>query len=203
MNELALLQLARVKGLLSVEAASIALAADPDAVKHAFADFQTQGWLNATPRGWRLSPAGRTITAQRVEAERSGLPSDRLRELYQAFCEVNAELKATITAWQLRPDGVPNDHSDAAYDKRIVARLAEHHAKSQAIVQRIVEAAPRLGHYPRRLEHALERLREGDMTYMARPITDSYHTVWFELHQDLIGLAGTTRQKEAAAGRAL
>jgi pyruvate,orthophosphate dikinase len=31
---------------------------------------------------------------------------------------------------------------------------------------------------------------------------DSYHTVWFELHEDLIGLAGLSRADEAAAGRA-
>jgi hypothetical protein len=31
---------------------------------------------------------------------------------------------------------------------------------------------------------------------------DSFHTVWFELHEDLIGLLGRTRAEEAAAGRA-
>ncbi len=31
---------------------------------------------------------------------------------------------------------------------------------------------------------------------------DSYHTVWFELHEELIALSGLTREDEAAAGRA-
>jgi pyruvate,orthophosphate dikinase len=31
---------------------------------------------------------------------------------------------------------------------------------------------------------------------------DSYHGVWFELHEDLIQLSGRTREEESAAGRA-
>ena len=36
----------------------------------------------------------------------------------------------------------------------------------------------------------------------AHPMRESYHTVWFELHEDLIRLAGKTREDEVAAGRA-
>jgi hypothetical protein len=37
---------------------------------------------------------------------------------------------------------------------------------------------------------------------VASPRVDSYHSVWFELHEDLIRLAGRTRSAETAAGRA-
>jgi pyruvate,orthophosphate dikinase len=37
----------------------------------------------------------------------------------------------------------------------------------------------------------------GDPNYVAKLIADSYHTVWFELHEDLISLAGLTRRTEA------
>ena len=37
---------------------------------------------------------------------------------------------------------------------------------------------------------------------MASPSVDSYHGVWFELHETLILLAGRNRADEAAAGRA-
>jgi pyruvate,orthophosphate dikinase len=42
----------------------------------------------------------------------------------------------------------------------------------------------------------------GNAAYVARPIIDSYHPVWFELHEDLIALAGLSRLEEAEAGRA-
>lgn len=69
-------------------------------------------------------------------------------------------------------------------------------------MRRLGGLAPRLTGYAARLDRAIERIAEGDHTYVARPIMDSYHTVWFELHEDLIGLCGLTRAEEAAAGRA-
>jgi hypothetical protein len=37
---------------------------------------------------------------------------------------------------------------------------------------------------------------------VASPRVDSYHSVWIELHEDLIRLSGRLRSDEAAAGRA-
>jgi hypothetical protein len=34
------------------------------------------------------------------------------------------------------------------------------------------------------------------MSWLTRPMVDSYHTVWFELHEELIGMAGRTRSAE-------
>ena len=62
---------------------------------------------------------------------------------------------------------------------------------------------PRLAPYQARFDHAVEQLRTGDTSYVARPIMDSYHTVWFELHEELIGLLGRDRTAEALAGRAV
>ena len=53
-----------------------------------------------------------------------------------------------------------------------------------------------------RLARALERARGGDGKYVASPRVDSFHGAWFELHEDLIILAGRTREEEVAAGRA-
>jgi hypothetical protein len=46
------------------------------------------------------------------------------------------------------------------------------------------------------------KIRGGDPTWLTRPLVDSYHTVWFELHEELIGGAGLTREDEAGAGHA-
>ena len=65
------------------------------------------------------------------------------------------------------------------------------------------EAGPRrLADYRARLDRALEGAQAGDGRYVASPRVDSYHGIWFELHEDLIGLAGRTRADEVAAGRA-
>jgi pyruvate, orthophosphate dikinase len=202
MNELALLQLARVKGLLSTETAAAALGSDAEMMSRTLEQFRAKGWLDSTARGWRLTAAGRQIAATMVEEERAALDAENLKALYQEFCTANAELKATMTAWQLRADGTPNDHSDKTYDQIITVRLARLHAGADSIIERITQAAPRLIHYRRRLAHALDKIRHGETAYVARPIIDSYHTVWFELHEDLMAINGLTRAAEARAGRA-
>ena len=53
-----------------------------------------------------------------------------------------------------------------------------------------------------RLQLALTAALGGDQRFVASPRVDSYHSVWFELHEDLILLAGRTRAEETAAGRA-
>ncbi len=80
-------------------------------------------------------------------------------------------------------------------------RLVALHQEVLPLLDQIVEVAPRLSHYKRRLQRAADAVVAGDHTYVSRPILDSYHTVWFELHEDLIGLAGLTRAGEAEAGR--
>jgi pyruvate,orthophosphate dikinase len=60
----------------------------------------------------------------------------------------------------------------------------------------------RFGTYLARLERAAAEAAGGDGRFVASPRVDSYHGIWFELHEDLILLAGRNRADEVAAGRA-
>jgi pyruvate,orthophosphate dikinase len=66
----------------------------------------------------------------------------------------------------------------------------------------LAPSLPRLATYRVRLENALAAILAGDARYVASPRVDSYHGVWFELHEDAIRLAGCTRAEEVASGRA-
>jgi pyruvate,orthophosphate dikinase len=59
-----------------------------------------------------------------------------------------------------------------------------------------------MARYAARLREAATRAAAGEGKYVASPRVDSYHGTWFELHEDLIRLAGRTRAEETAAGRA-
>jgi hypothetical protein len=61
---------------------------------------------------------------------------------------------------------------------------------------------PRLTPYARRLDEAVAKVKAGDVKYFMSPRVESYHTVWFEFHEELIAMTGRTRAAEAAAGRA-
>jgi pyruvate,orthophosphate dikinase len=97
---------------------------------------------------------------------------------------------------------VLNDHADADYDAAVLRRLADLHAKARAWIEPLYERLPRLASYGRRLGAAAAAVAGGDGMYIASPRVDSYHGIWFELHEDLIRLAGRTREEEVAAGRA-
>jgi hypothetical protein len=97
---------------------------------------------------------------------------------------------------------VLNDHTDADYDADVLSRLAELHLAASAWITPLLGGLPRLAAYARRLDVAAAAAAGGDSLYIASPRVDSYHGVWFELHEDLIRLAGRTREQEVAAGRA-
>jgi pyruvate,orthophosphate dikinase len=112
-------------------------------------------------------------------------------------------MKDTVTAWQLRDAGEPpvlNDHSDAAYDAAVLDRLEAIDADTAAWMAPLAAAFERYARYRTRLATALGMARAGDQRFVASPRVDSYHTVWFELHEDLIRLAGRRRSDEAVSG---
>jgi len=100
--------------------------------------------------------------------------------------------------WQLRRDGgveAPNDHSDPHYDTEVIDRLAELHDSTRKCLQAVAGCAPRYAPYLERLDSCVERLRAGDHAAFTAPLAESYHTVWFELHQDLLLTLGLEREE--------
>jgi pyruvate,orthophosphate dikinase len=99
---------------------------------------------------------------------------------------------------------VLNDHADPAYDARVLGMLAAVHVDADGWLAPLAERLPRLATYRARLQRAADLVAGGDNRYIAspRPDVDSYHSAWFELHEDLILLAGRSREAEVAAGRA-
>ena len=113
--------------------------------------------------------------------------------------------RSTLSSKETREiDGeqVFNDHADAAYDVSVMADLGALHADAGPWLDGLGDGPSRLRIYRTRLDRANEAAQGGDGRYVASPRVDSYHSVWFELHEDLIRLAGRNRADEVAAGRA-
>lgn len=129
----------------------------------------------------------------------AGSPQEQdLDQLFDAFLPINRRLRDVCSAWQARPDGTPNDHSDGAYDDTVRDRLDEVHSAIGPVLRRMAAVEPRLAGYRPRLQEALDKFDDGEWSWLASPLMDSYHTVWMHLHQELILMLGLTRADDEA-----
>jgi hypothetical protein len=151
--------------------------------------------------GWMLTSAGR------VEGERLlALELDRIdgrtevTDAYRRFLAINQRMLDVCTDWQLRTvDGAQlvNDHLDADHDRDVLAQLADLDAAMQPIAADLAEVLERFGGYGARLAGALAKVQGGDLDWFTKPTIDSYHTVWFELHENLLATLGIERASES------
>jgi pyruvate,orthophosphate dikinase len=152
-----------------------------------------------------LTTDGKALGAEMLAEDRAAWGEDEAGAALDGFISLDGRMKTIVTAWQMRTqDGRPviNDHSDAVYDAAVLADLGALHADAGAWLISLTAGLPRLARYGRRLDAAAAAAVAGDGRYVASPRVDSYHGVWFELHEELIRLAGRTREEEVAAGRA-
>jgi hypothetical protein len=165
-----------------------------DAVDDGFARHRS----GARP-GWSLTDEGRKEGERLLadELDRSGRRGD-VTDAYRRFLPLNRRLLEVCTAWQVvdPATGAINDHGDADYDRAVVARLGEIDRGVQPICARLGTWFDRFSGYGRRLRSARERVEAGDVDWFTRPTIDSYHTVWFELHEDLLATLGLDRTSE-------
>ncbi|MBC2640242.1 MULTISPECIES: hypothetical protein [unclassified Rhodococcus (in: high G+C Gram-positive bacteria)] len=202
-QELSLLQTLRLKGRATSDALASAAGIDNATVERLVDSAVDAERCTRTGQFVKLSASGKERLAELTAAERASVDHAGLEGLYEEFDFYNNDLKTLVTDWQMKDGNTPNDHADAAYDEEIVRRLSELHESFLPWLGKLAALNKRLAHYTARFDYALDKVRGGDHSFIARPIADSYHTVWFELHEELIGLLGRDRASEAAAGRAV
>jgi hypothetical protein len=147
--------------------------------------------------GWGLTEAGRAVDAKRIadELEAAGTRT-AVAAAYDGFRVLNPELLDLCTAWQTRPvDGAvaTNDHSDPVYDAGVLDRLTDLDQRAELVCAELSAAMLRFQRYRVRLTDALVRAMSGALEYVTDS-TASYHTVWFQLHEDLLATLGIPRQ---------
>lgn len=142
------------------------------------------------------TPAGTEIVSSLLRLPADAPVRERIMTNFEKFLPVNRRLRDLCTAWQLRPDGSVNDHTDDNYDAEIRDRLEDIDGAVGPLIKRLGEDIPRVTGYRPKLTAALEKFDDGDDAWLASPICDSYHTVWMHLHQELLLTIGMTRQED-------
>ena len=199
MTELAVLQAVRLKGRLTPADLAVTLGEDLDGITPTVGQLTESGLL-VDGTTLKISPSGRARLDTLLAEERSGIDSATIAAAYHDFRAVNADFKAVVTDWQLKGGvgGTPNTHDDAEYDAAVLARLDDVHARVVPIIDAAATQLPRLNAYSSKLLVALGKVEDGETAWLTRPLIDSYHTVWFELHEELILAAGRTREADDA-----
>jgi len=167
----------------------------PAKVTTAEAALAEAGLVMTRGQNLALTPAGRQAHALWARLPAGSPEEAAALGAYRDFLPLNTQLLRICTDWQLRFDGSPNDHSDSAYDCKVLERLDRLDERIAALINRLAEAVPRFSAYPGRLTAALDKIAD-DRQWLASPRCDSYHTVWMQMHEDLLTAVGASREDE-------
>jgi hypothetical protein len=203
--ELLTLHAVRLKGMADAAEVAARFALDPQTTAELLLDFQAYGWVSyadfAGTAGWSLTASGRERNHAQLVKELSASGAETVvRAAYDTFLARNHELLRAVTDWQLRPSATDplaaNDHADGAWDADVLDRLRTLGAALPAVVQAPASRLSRFAGYDVRFATALARAGNGDYDWVTRPRIDSCHTVWMELHEDLLATLGLERGAE-------
>lgn len=180
-----LLHVLRVKGIASESSLTTAIGWPAARVKRLLGAEEHRGNVAHRTRpvpSWSLTPAGRELHDRWISTEREGLDRSPVSAAHQSFLRLNEPFKRLCTDWQLGGDTVAASDGLADVDARLQVALAA-----------AAGSLPRLRLYADRLAASRGRFEAGDTSALTRPLSDSYHDVWMELHQDLLLTLGLTR----------
>ena len=200
--ELLVLHSIRIQGMAPTAAIAGRFSLDATAVQELLLDFEAYGWVYrvafADLSGWTLSEAGKQEGQRRLAAE---LDLAGARDLVTAshadFAQLNGRFLTLVTKWQIRPTPrdawAANDHQDWAWDEDVLKSLTNVSRRLRPVGDDLSAALARFAGYSDRFDKALGRVDKGERSYVDQPKIDSCHTVWFELHEDLLATLGMER----------
>lgn len=170
-----------------------------DTVTELVAQAVSKGRASEANGKYLLTPTGQvTLKAAYSKAYGALRRDENFVEAYEDFERINNDLKQAITEWQTIEIGgqtVINDHSDADYDSEVIDLIGDIHERVYIVFERLGRQESRLRRHREKLLSALEKAEDGDIRWVSDATIESYHTVWFELHEDLLRIMGREREE--------
>ena len=203
--ELLVLHAVRLKGMADDPEVADRFGLDLALATELLLDFQAVGWVSraefAGTAGWTLTQAGHAENERQLAMELAAADCAlAVRQVYRQFLPANGQLLRACTSWQLRPSDTDslaaNEHTDPGWDQRVLDSLATLSEDLRDLTRQLESLLSRFQGYDRRFAAALARARRGEHSWVTRPRADSCHTVWMELHEDLVASLGIRRGAE-------
>lgn len=190
-----------VRGTVTAEGMATMAALTADVADELLAGLAAAGFAARTSSGrLRVTAEGQSAHASLLAGPLAPVDRDATLRWYAGFRVLNQEFKDLCTRWQIR-DRAPvvlNDHSDASYDQAVIAALRLLHDRALYELDQASEMIPWLPIYAARFGNAIAAIQAGDTARFTAPLTDSYHDVWMQLHDDLLLTLGLTREADDA-----
>ena len=202
-SNLLILHTLRIRGFVELSEIVISTRLKVEEVESHLDSFKENNLVNYREgriEGWMLTQEGRGRSQQLVtsELESSGF-REEINSNYQGFLSSNQRFLSLCTDWQLRTvngEQEINDHSDTDYDEEVIARLVDINGEIQPVCESLADSLNRFEGYSRRFSEALHKVQNNEPEWFTKPMIDSYHTIWFELHENLLVTLGIERTKE-------
>jgi hypothetical protein len=195
-DEALVLHTLRVRGFVTPDGFTESLGRHPNDV---LASLVERGLVRHIEKRnmYGLLPPGKEQHVAVLDSLADDAAQAALGEHYSAFLALNDTFKQLCTNWQVRNDE-PNDHSDADYDGRCVAQLAQLCTEATAVIDGFGNAVPRMTRYNSRLAIAAGSVAGGETKKFTGVMCESFHDIWMELHEDLIVLQRIDRSEEGS-----
>ena len=203
--ELLILHAVRLLGFASSDAIAARAETSVTDVARLLDEADGHGWVQhlafADLDGWSLTDSGRAENERQLAAERRlADPENTIATVYRDFLPLNARLVRAVTEWQINPTNddqfAPNDHSDPAWDARVLDELTRLGTELTPLEQRLTDVLTRFDGYAHRYRAALRAAVNGEPDWIDKTDVDSCHRVWFQLHEDLVSTLGVDRGTE-------
>jgi len=203
--DLSVLHAVRVAGVAGDAAVSRRTGIDQDTASELLRDFEAYGWVTHVEfggvGGWTLTERGRHEDTRKLgdELDQVGARA-AVQQAHNEFEVLNGRLVRACTDWQLKPaDGnrlASNDHTDPQWDGRVLDDLVLIGGELTQLIGGLTRELVRFGGYDDRFDAALTRARAGEGQWVAGIGIASCHTLWMELHEDLLSTLGVPRGAE-------
>jgi hypothetical protein len=153
------------------------------------------GFAERTADGLRVLAAGIETYAGAARLPEGSDTRSAVQEAYERFLAFDVEVKRAVTDWQL--GGYASASHLDADGWAIVDRVQRIHDRVSPVLRSLHTALPRVAEYRARLAQALRRLEaDGELAYLSGLTVDSYHTLWWHLHQELLWALGIDRSDD-------
>jgi hypothetical protein len=201
-TDLLVLHSLRIQGMADTGRVARRFSLDPGTVEDLLLDYQAYGWIQrvefADLHGWSLTETGHRKGSELLAGELTEAGATAaVTQAHTGFLALNPRFLTAITKWQIRPTPsepmATNDHSDWPWDEDVLRTLAALTRLVRPIADGLSLALDRFAGYPDRMVAALARVDRGERNWVDAPRIDSVHTVWFELHEDLLATLGLER----------